>query len=123
MNLPISMALILYWTSWILFLGVGSTLAPDSFGNPMVDDGFSTNADFNETGFDADTEIDQDTGGLWGFFSGIAGVFVALGRGVALVAFGLTTSLTGLAQIIVSTWATAMTLFTIFFIITAFWDG
>lgn len=96
---------------------MGSVIAADDFGNPLVDGGYSISGDLNSSGF---TSEEIDTGG---FFSGIIGIFTSMGRAIALVTFGITDALEGLAQWVVSIISGAITLFTIFWIIDSFWSG
>ena len=118
MNLNVAFALIGYWTIIILLF----TINDDLSGNLFVNNGYSTNAELNSSGFSSD-EIDTGTGGIWSFFSGVASVFVAIGRFIGLVFFGITPALSGLPQYLLSAWQSALTLFTIGFIIDSLWSG
>ena len=122
MNLKILMGILIYWTLVFLVFGT-SFVGLDALGNPFQDDGYTTSGEFNSSGFSSDEEIDSDTGGFWGFFSGIAGVFVAMGRIIILVLFGFTPVLTGGLQIVFTAWSTLFTIFVIAFVISAFWNG
>lgn len=113
MNLKILMILILYWTVWILVLTIGAT---DS-SNPFITDGYNITGSFNSTGF---SEAEIDTG--FTFWSIIA-VFTSLFRFIGLVFFGITPVLTGAWQVIFAAWQTALTFFTIGFVIDAIWSG
>jgi len=113
MNLKIAFILIGYWSVWILILTI-----PDAvIGNPFGERGYSTNADLDTSDFTVE-EID---GG--GFFTGTLGVFATIGRFVLIVLFGLTTTLTGLSQVIVTTWSTGWTFLSIAFVVDAIWSG
>jgi len=112
MKFPILIALGLYWTfiSLMFLVGAGSY-------NGFTDNGFSSDVDINASGFD-DSEIDSG-----GFFTGLIGIFTAMGRFIGFVAFGITPVLTGTPQILFSAWETLLSILTIGFIISAFWDG
>ena len=114
MDLKILFGIALYWTLISLVFGLGLA---DSFGNPLVDGGYSSSVNINSSGFSSD-EIDSG-----GFFSGLIGIIVAMGRIIGFYAFGLSTALTGNLQIIWSAWTIFLNIFTIGFIISAFWDG
>lgn len=113
MHLGVLGTLIAYWTIWILVLTVGIS----DGSNPLSTAGYSTTATLNNTGFSS-SEIDSG-----GFFTGAIGIFTAMGRFIGLALFGVTDVLTGLPQIIFSAWQTAVTLFSIGFIVSAFWNG
>jgi len=74
--------------------------------------------DINSSGFNAD-EIDSG-----GFFTGIIGIFTAVGRffGFVLFGFGLPPS-PGYVMFFVHFWNTGITLFLIAWIISTVWDG
>jgi len=103
----------MYWVIWILVLTIGVS---DS-SNPLVNAGYNQTININSSGFTSD-EI--DTG--FTFMSFIA-VLGSIGRFIGLALFGITPAITGLSQIIFSTWSSAWTLFTIGFIIDAIWSG
>jgi len=112
MNLKIAMILIMYWSLFTVVYTVGDSV----IGNPFSSSG-SINADINASGFSSD-ELDSG-----GFFSGVLGVFTALGRFFEMAVFGLTTGLEGTVQVLFSTWQLGFTLFTIGFIIDSVWSG
>jgi len=117
MNLKIFIGILIYWTLIFLVFGT-SFVGLDELGNPFQDDGYTTSGAFNSSNFDPDSELDSG-----GFFTGIIGVFVALGRIVGLILFGFTPVLTGALQIIFTAWQILFTLFVIGFVVSAFWNG
>ena len=116
MDLKILFGLGVYWTliSLVFGFGISDTTITGNFFNT---EGYNSTGTINSTGFSSD-EI--DTGG---FFSGIIGIFTAMGRIIGFYTLGLTPALTGSAQIIFSAWQILLSIFTIGFIISAFWDG
>lgn len=114
MDLKILFILGIYWTliSLVFAVGVGS-----DEGNILVDNEYSSEVNINSTGFTSD-ELDSG-----GFFSGIIGIFTAMARIVGFYTFGITSQLSGTAQLIFSAWTVFISIFTIGFIISAFWNG
>ena len=112
MKFTILIALVSYWSiiSLMFLVGAGSY-------NGFRDDGFTQTGSINATGFES-SEI--DTGG---FFSGVIGIFTAMGRFIAFVGFGITPVLEGTPQILFSAWETMILILSIAFIVSAFWDG
>lgn len=113
MNLKIAFILIMYWTIWILIMTIGVS----DGSNIFVNNNYNMTGQMNSSGFST-SEI--DTGGIFAFFDAI---FTSLGRFIGLIFFGLTPALSGLSQLIVSAWNTAITLYTIAFIISSIWNG
>ena len=113
MNLKIALILILYWSLFTVMYSLDDAV----IGNPLTGEGGSIDANINASGFNND-ELDSG-----GFFSGVLGVFVALGRFFGMALFGLSPALTGTVQFLFSTWQLGLTLFTIGFIIDSVWLG
>ena len=65
----------------IVYLAIPTDIQEGTINYDFVDD-------LNTSGFSS-SEIDSDTGGFWGFFSGIAGVAVAALRFFGFVLFGI----------------------------------
>ena len=99
---------------WIV---IGLSFVSITDGNQFIEDGYTANVGFNDTDFSSD-EIDSG-----GFFSGVIGIFTALGRFILFAGFGATPILTGLWQAIFSAWQIGWLTFTVGFIIDSVWSG
>ena len=112
MKFVILIAIVFYWimVSAMFLVGAGDY-------NGFENEGYSQNVNINSTGFDS-SEIDSG-----GFFTGLIGIFTAMGRFIAFIGFGITPILSGTPALIFILWEIFFNIISIGFIISCFWDG
>ena len=109
MNLKILFMLLMYWTIWIVFT---ASVSGEYFYQQTY---FNTTAGLNDTGLTAN---ETDTGGL--FSTG-----VSLARYFAFVLFGINAPFDApdWFTLILASWQTVLTVFTVGWVISSIWDG
>jgi hypothetical protein len=112
LKISVLVALLVYWGFFIIIFS-------SSLGSPFSSD-YNTTAQYNSSNFDGDTEIESG-----GFFTGLIGVFKSGARffGLALFGIGLPSSTPNWVQFIFTTWQVIISMITIAFIVSIFWDG
>ena len=117
MKIGVLVFLLIYWTSYILLL------SPIFDGNPFATTttygGINVTGSVNSSGFNPSDEIEND------FFSLTIGAFTSMIRFFGFALFGILYGITvpTAFQFVLSTWQVVISIITIAFIVSIFWEG